>query len=208
MIKKKLTIPALFTVPEQRRDRTSDVLLAIIERIGNTPVTLRMLTDRLGDRTFGIFLILIAVFNVIPLVSILSGLVVVILGVQMIIGKRQARLPAFIIDYSLPSNSVKRALLTLVPKVRRIEKYVRPRLIFTEAPVVDRINGVVITILGFIIILPIPFTNIIPAIVVIFMGIGLSERDGLVQILAACLGVISMALSYYFIFSYQSGAAL
>jgi hypothetical protein len=120
----------------------------------------------------------------------------------MSVGGRQVRLPKFILDRPLPAIRVKGALLSMLPTVQTIERYVRPRLIFTEAPVVDRFNGVVIAVLGLVISLPIPFTNIIPAIVVIFMGIGLSERDGLVQILAACLGFVSMGLSFYFIFNH------
>jgi hypothetical protein len=41
--------PALFAVPSQSRSRTSEVLRAIVGRINGESVTLRTLTDRLGD---------------------------------------------------------------------------------------------------------------------------------------------------------------
>ena len=146
-------------------------------------------------------LIILAVFNVIPFVSLLSGLLVVILGLQMAVGMKQARLPKFILDRQLPPEGVRTALLSFVPKVQAVEKYIRPRWQFTEAPVVDCINGLVLAALGCVIALPVPFTNLIPAVVIIIMGLGLLERDGLMQVVAASLGIGAISLSYYLIFS-------
>lgn len=147
-----------------------------------------MSTERLGDRTFGILLILISVFNVIPSVALLSVTLVTILGLQMAAGMTQARLAKMIFDRQLPPERVRAALLSLVPKIRVIERYVHPRWHFTEAPVVDRINGLLLTALGIVIAIPLPFINLGPAIIVIIIGPGLLERDGVVQVVAAGLG--------------------
>ena len=72
--------PTLFTVPNKPRSRTSDVLLTLIESTNQPSVTLRNLTERLGDRTFGMLLVLAAIFSVIPFVSLISGLLIAILG--------------------------------------------------------------------------------------------------------------------------------
>ena len=190
----------IFTVPEAHRTRTSDVLLSLIERSRSAPVTLRILTDRMGDRTFGMLLILVSIFNVIPFVSSLAGLVIVCLGIQMSIGRTTVWLPSMILDRQLHNESVAIALEAFEPRVRAIERYLRPRLPFTEAYIVDRINGLLITILGAIITLPIPFTNLGPAVVVVVMGLGLLERDGLVQICAAALGILLIVGISYFLY--------
>ena len=192
--------PTLFTVPDQPRTRTSDVLLSLIHSSNQPNVTLRRLTERLGDRTFGMLLVLVAIFSVIPFVSLIAGLLVTILGLQMAVGLPSAWLPKSILDWQLPSDRVRTALLAFESKVLTIERYVRPRWLFTEAPIVDRINGLIITILGMVITLPIPFTNIGPALVVILLGLGLMERDGLVQLSAACMGLTAVGTVYYFIF--------
>jgi len=54
----------------------------------------------------------------------------------------------------------------------------------------------VITLLGIVIALPIPFTNIGPALVIIIMALGLIERDGVVQILAIVFGFGLMSVIY------------
>lgn len=184
--------PPLFTVPPEPRARTSDVILALAERAKLPDVTIRTLSERLGDRTFGMLLVLVAIFNVVPFVSALAGLLVVSLGLQMSFGMRRAWLPRWVLDHQLPAEKVRAALLVFEPKVRAIERYVRPRWQFTEAPIVDRMNGLVIALLGVIIALPVPFANMVPAIVVIVMGLGLMERDGVVQVFAACAGLLAV----------------
>lgn len=184
---------ALFEVPSQPRTRTSDVLLALAERSSQSKgVTLRNLTERLGDRTFGMLLVLFSIFNIIPFVSLFAGLFVVSLGLQMAVGMSQAWLPAFILDRTLPADRVRTAILAFEPKVRAIERYVRPRWKFSEAPIFDRINGLIIALLGMIIMIPLPLTNLGPALVVVVMGLGVMERDGLLQVCASVIGLLLM----------------
>lgn len=146
-------------------------------------------------------LVLVAIFNIIPFVSLIAGFLITILGLQMAAGMARAWLPGSILYRPLPADRVRSALLAFAPKVRAIERYVRPRWQFTEAPIVDRLNGIVIALLGIVISIPIPFTNLGPAFVVILMGLGLMERDGLVQLSAACMGLLAMAVVYYLVFA-------
>lgn len=190
----------LFEIPSEPRTRTSDVLLALAERSKESEITLRILSERFGDRTFGMLLVLFSIFNVIPFVSLFAGLFVVSLGLQMAAGMSRAWLPAAILDRRLPAERVRAALLAFEPKVRAIERYVRPRWRFSEAPIFDRINGLIIAFLGIIIMIPLPLTNLGPAFLVVFMGLGLLERDGLLQIIAACISLIMMTLITYLIF--------
>lgn len=199
LLKPRPETPRLFSVPAHHRHRTSDVFLSLAEQCNEEKITLSALTQRLGDRTFGILLILFAAFNVIPFVSLFSGLFASLLGLQMMIGRKQAWLPLTVLNWQMPSSHVRNALLVFAPKIRSIEKYIRPRWQFTEAPIVDRINGLVIAILGFIIALPIPLTNIGPALAIVVMGVGLMERDGLVQVLAILFGLLALTLIYFLV---------
>ncbi|EGR0207005.1 exopolysaccharide biosynthesis protein [Vibrio vulnificus] len=192
----------LFAVPENQRSRTSDVIVELIKQAQSPGITLRNLTDRLGDRTFGMLLMLIALFNVLPLVSIIGGILIATLGLQMILGRRKAWLPSVILDRELPNDKVQAILRTFEPKVRKLEQYIYPRIQYMEAPVVDQVNGCIILLLGLLISLPFPFTNIAPAFVVMIMGLGLMERDGLLQIGSFLLGMLSIGgIGYFLILS-------
>ena len=189
----------LFSVPAEPRTRTSDVLLSLANQAKEPDLSLRTLIERLGDRTFGMLLVLLPILSAVPVVSIIAGALVAMLGLQMAAGMTRAWLPQAILDRPLPGETVRVALLAFEPKVRAAERIVRPRWHFTEAPIVDRINGLVITLLGIIIALPIPLANVVPAFVVIFMGIGLMERDGLVQLSAVVLALAATAAIYQFV---------
>lgn len=189
----------LFSAPSEARTKTSDVLLSLADRALEPDLSLRTLTERLGDRTFGMLLILVAILSAVPVVSMLAGALVAVLGLQMAAGMKRAWLPGIILDRQLPGKTVRAALLAFEPKVRAAERYVRPRWRFTEAPIVDRLNGLVIALLGGVIALPIPLTNVGPAFVVVFMGVGLMERDGLVQLSSVILAVVASGAIYYFV---------
>ncbi|GAA4087555.1 exopolysaccharide biosynthesis protein [Zhongshania borealis] len=200
MTNKSEGAPKLFTVPAKPRTRTSDVLLTLIEFTNHPKVTLRSLTERFGDRTFGMLLVLVAIFSVIPFVSLIVGPLITLLGLQMAVGLTKTWLPRSVLDWQLSPEGVRTALCVFEPRVRAIERYVRPRWQFTEAPIVDRINGLIIVVLGMIIALPIPLANLGPALVLVLLGLGIMERDGLVKISAACMGLATLSVVYYLVF--------
>ena len=190
----------IFSVPGKRRSRTSDVFRLLAKQLTGETVTLRSLMERLGDRTFGALLVLVAAFNIIPFVSLISGMLVAALGFQMFLGKKRAWLPVKVLDWPLPADRVRSALLLFEPRIRSIERWVRPRWHFTEAPVVDRMNGLAIAILGVIVALPIPFANLAPALAIIVMGLGLLERDGMIQLLSLLFALASLGFVYWLVF--------
>ncbi|WP_255439110.1 exopolysaccharide biosynthesis protein [Aestuariibacter sp. GS-14] len=189
----------LFDVPAAKRSRTSDILLSIARQGADHSLSLGTLATQFGDRTFGILLIFLAIINIVPIISIISGLLIVFLGVQMILGMRRAWLPASVMHYQLNPVQIQKALNTFHPSIVKLEYYIRPRWQFCEAPIVDRINGVAITVFGMATMIPIPLTNLPPALFIILMGLGLLERDGLVQVAAAFFGLLVTSLLGYLI---------
>lgn len=185
----------LFTLPPHKRTRTSDVL-AELSVLAKTPdITLRQFTDRLGDRTFGLLLVMFSLLNAIPFISTFSGGIIASLGLQVMLGHRKAWLPAVILDRPLPHNRVVGAFERFIPIVKKMEVLIKPRFHFAEAPLIDRLNGLIIVILGVFIALPIPLANLGPALIVTVMGLGMLERDGLLRMTAAMLGLLIITLS-------------
>ncbi len=176
----------------ETRSRTSDVLLELVQLTQQSSPTLRTLMSRLGDRTFGTLLLLLSVFSALPLISFIAGLLTIIIGLQMMVGMRQAWLPKRLLDWPLPQQKVRDVLIKIEPYIRRLEHYIYPRLSASEAQIVDQINGFVIAMLGCVILIPLPLINVLPALIVLVMSLGLLERDGIMQIAAAALGMIAL----------------
>jgi len=59
----------------------------------------------------------------------------------------------------------------------------QPRLGFMFGPIGDRLIGLVCTTLGLVLILPIPFGNLLPAASIAALALGLTQRDGAVVLL-------------------------
>jgi hypothetical protein len=68
--------------------------------------------------------------------------------------------------------------IRLQPYLQRFEKLARPRYWMVPQAVAERFVGLVVLIMALMLILPIPFGNGLPAWAIMFVSLGLSERDG------------------------------
>ncbi len=152
------------------------------------------IVEKLGDRAHGLLLILLAALNLIPMAAVLAGPAIALVGLQMLAGRRQPWLPRRLLALELSAPQLDRLLLRLLPWIIRAERYLRPRWQLSEVPLVDRLLGGLICLLGLVAAIPAPFTNVPPSIPVMVIGLGLAERDGLVQLLGGVVGVLILTL--------------
>jgi hypothetical protein len=83
-----------------------------------------------------------------------------------------------------------------VPYLERLERVCKPRFAIVTEPVGKVLIGLVILVLGFIMILPIPFLgNIPPGWAATFIAIGMTERDGLIVLIGMAVSVAAIALA-------------
>lgn len=166
-------------------------------------VTLGELRDRLARRGFGLLMIVLALPTLIPVLppgsAAVIGLLYILLSLQMLFGKDEPWLPKRVSRYRLSARTIAALRTRGVPLLRRIERFSRPRPLLLNDRVVSRGVAVVVLVLGIVLLSPLPFLNTLPAMAVLFMGIGLLNRDrvfiaaGLV-LTAAVLLVIGFGL--------------
>jgi tellurite resistance protein TerC len=186
----KLPCQKLGTTTEQSfcRPPLSTDLENLHARVQGTSLTLADLKQSLAERGSAMLLVLLALpFCVIavPGLSTPFGIAICILGACLVSG-REPWLPHFIMRRRL-STKWSSQLLTGAAKVaREIEKFVRPRLAFLHTgPGMRRLIGLAIMIAGLALMLPlpIPFSNAIPSWAILFLAIGMMEKDGLCVLL-------------------------
>ncbi len=189
-------IPPLLTPPPVPRRRTSVVLQELVTGpdAGTTRIRFGDIVEKLGDRAHGLLLILLGTLNIIPMAAVLAGPAIALVGLQMLAGRRQPWLPHRLLALELSARQLDGMLLRLLPWIVRAERYLRPRWPLSEVPVVDRLLGGLICLLGLVAAIPAPFTNVPPSIPVIIIGLGLAERDGLFQLLGTTAGALVLAL--------------
>ncbi len=185
--------------------RLSDVLrsleASLVERIA-----LGDLVAGLKERSFAPLMVLFSVPNVflyLPGSSVITGLPLMLLAIQLMLGRSAIWLPRVLRDRSIDRVMFARIVQYSLPWVERIERLARPR-IWPNAPLaIDRTIGIAVFLMALLLFLPIPFANGIPALAIIALGLALSERDGLWLI----LGLVSSVFAVFFVAAIIGGGA-
>ncbi|KAF0132571.1 MAG: exopolysaccharide synthesis ExoD, partial [Xanthobacteraceae bacterium] len=118
---------------EQPAPRTSEVFLTLKTVGEGDRISLGQLTGLLGDRAFGLLVLIFALPNIIPMipgVSTVSGVVIAIVGVQMLVGRHEPWLPAAIADRTLPREQLSAMIGRTIGWIARLERVARPRWTF------------------------------------------------------------------------------
>jgi len=158
------------------------------------PIQLRELLLRLGDRSFGLVLIVLAVPSALPIpapgYSTPLGVLIFLIALQMIVGRQRIWLPERVLRWQFSSAVAQKALRGLIKSLRIFEKFLRPRYTWICAGLGIRLFGLLAASLAVLMCVPLPLTNTLPALVIFVVGLSLTEDDGILAVLAAGAGVL------------------
>lgn len=135
----------------------------------------------LRDRSFAPLMVVFAAPNVflfIPASSVFTAVPLMFLAVQLILGRPDVWLPRFVADRAIERTTFERIVTVTVPYVEWIERLARPRWWPGSYLLAERVIGAATLVLAVFLFLPIPFANGLPALSIIMLALGLSERDG------------------------------
>lgn len=178
------------------RVRLSDMLLVIASDESRDRISIADLLATMDARAMGALLLIFALPNVLPSLpgtSAVLGLPLVYLTSQLMLG-RVPWLPKFIANRSLPRSDFAGLIERMEPWLARSEKILRPRLTWLVSETAERVIGAVMLLLSVILILPIPFGNMLPALAITLFALGLMERDGVMVIAGAVMTMLSLAI--------------
>lgn len=182
---------------QRLQHRASYVLYETVTGFTTARPTVDDLVRALKDRAFGLVMLLFALPNCIPgppfLGSVL-GLPLLFFGVQLAIGRRFPWLPSFIRRYAIDRETLLAIVARGRPVLERIERVCRPRLQVVTGPRSERLLGVAMTILSAAVMIPLPFTNFIPALGIAVISLGVMEEDGVTIMIGLAIGLVGVAL--------------
>ncbi|MCQ2003859.1 exopolysaccharide biosynthesis protein [Rhizobium sp. NRK18] len=186
------------TTTEEHPPSLSDLLQHIAMNAG-PKISLRDLAVALEDRSFGAFLVVFALPNLVPMppgATLLLGLPLIFVAWQ-ILSSNQTRiwLPRRIADYTMEKETFVRIVGRVVPWLRWIETWIKPRFWFLETRWSERLLGIFTLVFAIVVFLPIPFGNWLPALALAIIGLAMTERDGVGVIAGAIIGVISTIIA-------------
>ena len=158
---------------------------------------LRDLLAGLGRRAFGMLLLvsILPSFIPIPIGGAISGPLVMLIGVQLLVGRRRPWLPGFIASRGPHRSALQRFHRLIDPWLARLEKFVRPRLPqLLHYRLASLFSGVLLLLLGFLLSLPIPLTNYLFGGLLLLFALALLERDGALMLVAWCGGLVAIGV--------------
>lgn len=142
---------------------TSEVLRRLIEQAPADHFTLDWLIKSLPERSFGIIMLLLAVLAMVPVGSIVPGLLLAIVAAQMSAGRLGPAFPRRIAARPLPTRYLIGMGGYAIAILKPLERIVRPRWA-TPFGATRRVIGVTVLVLTSLVLLaPLPLANIPPA---------------------------------------------
>jgi hypothetical protein len=174
---------------------TSAVLQRLHDEAPTDHFTLGWLMRSLRKRSFGIIMLLLALVAIAPGLSIVAGLLLMIPAFQMIAGKPAPVFPRRIATHSLPTKHLAAVVQRSLPVLRYLEKVVHPRW-YTPLEATKRLVGTVVVVLSAtLVFIPIPLSNVVPALVIALISLAYLEEDGVLLSIALLAAVIVLAVA-------------
>lgn len=131
----------------------------------------------------------------IPGTSTPFGILLAFLGLRIAFAQKPWW-PQWILNKEISEEHVEKWVQGTAKVVKYMQKVIRPRLpFFTETQIFHRLNGILVFFLALLLALPlpIPFTNLLTAVPILLIGLGLLEDDGVVLLIGYCIGLLGIA---------------
>jgi hypothetical protein len=128
-----------------------------------------------------------------PGVSMVLALPLLVVSGQIITGRKLLWLPKALAHRSVKRPALVKLLRRVLPLLERLEKMSRPRLGFLTGRIGTRAVGVACTLVALVLVLPIPFANLFPALALGVFSLALTRKDGLMVL--AGFGLLALAVA-------------
>ncbi|MBS0443353.1 MAG: exopolysaccharide biosynthesis protein [Proteobacteria bacterium] len=154
------------------------------------------LLDALGDRALAALLFVFAFPNVLPVPPGTSGVLgapLLFLAAQMAFNMR-AWLPAVIARRSMARQDYAALVHRIAPWLARAERLMKPRLTPLASGAMESVVGTVCLLLALVLVLPVPLGNMLPALAICLLAMGILERDGLWVLVGLAAAAAAAAL--------------
>ena len=185
--------------PLQKPPRVSELLAETLKAWPEERISFGALVDATQGRGFGALIVLISLPCLIPLPVGFSGPLfggmLCLMAAQMIVGFEHPWLPAWMRRISMTRGTAEKFVNRLDPWLHRLERLCHPTWPWALTKNGQRVVGGFLILTGIALSLPIPFTNIPIALVMIGYGVALMERDGRLLVLMA-IATLAICISF------------
>ncbi len=191
---------------EQNRLSLAQTLQVVLDNYEESP-SIGELMEAVGDKGFGLLLMILSLPSAIPIpapgYSTPFGICIMIIAVQIFIGRTQVQLPKRLKKIRIPLKMVRSITSFALRFLTKTEKLVKPRQRWIHSKMGHSVLSIIIFMMALFMFFPIPLTNTLPAMAIFIVGIGIAEEDGLIAFAAILFSALATAFSgwiaYWFV---------
>jgi len=190
----------------------SQRLRSLVRALPPTGITLSELIHRVGNDGLLILAALLTLVFLIPIsipgVSTVFGAAILLIGISRLL-RRELWIPARLKHRTIGTKKLRPVLRKALPLLHKLERVSRPNRIawLVAGGPVERMNDASLILGAVLLMMPfglIPFSNTFPAVALLFLAIGLLQRDGV----CVLLGYISNVLTIVYFGALIGGGGL
>src|SRR5439155_1944800 len=174
----------------------SDVLLTLAGDRSKDRIFVSDILRAMEDRAVVALILLFALPNVLPVppgTSDILGAPLLFVTAQLALGKKPW-LPRAIARRSVATADFAALMNRAAPWLARAERLLRPRLQALTRPASEQLIGALCVVLALILFLPIPFGNMLPALAISVLALGVLQRDGVWVLAGVATAFVSIAV--------------
>lgn len=165
-----------------------------VEKHPKDRIPLRDLRTHMGGHGLLLLLLVFALMCAIPLpipgIHVFLAAPLFYVTIQQAWGRNTLWLPEKVLNYTLP----RAGFVTMIEKSKGwfiwLGHYIKPRFLPITGPIGYRVMGLICLFIAGIIIIPLPLTNVVPAISIAIIALGMACRDGLAALVGATIGLL------------------
>lgn len=176
------------------RHPTSVVLQDLVVGAPDGSMPLTLLLSRLRGRSFGFVMLVLGVVALVPALSPVAGVLLLWPAIQMLAAREAPTLPRWLSCRRVPTARLALFTNRVVPVLRWLETILQPRW-RTPSQTTKRVVGGVVLLLGLTLLAPVPFSQVLPALVIILIALAYLEEDGLALTVAIAAAILSLGLT-------------
>lgn len=196
------SVPGISAKQQKPPESLSDLLKEIAESMGPR-ITLREIAEAMDERSFGAFLLVFSIPNLIPLppgATLILGLPLIFVSWQIVAGRNKIWLPQRLANYTLDKKTLQKIVRRSEPWLKWMEAWVRPRNWPLTSHLSERVFGIYILFMSLIVVVPIPFGNWLPAFAIATIGLAHTEHDGNCLAIGTIIGVVATLIFAFVLF--------
>lgn len=176
-----------------------ELLIDHMEICNSRSIPLSELMDNLGSKGFGLLLVFLSLPSALPIpapgYSTPFGIAIALIALQIMLGRSSLKFPKGLEKIEFKAGITRKILKAAIHFLDKTETLIKPRWPQMQSKQMQIIIALNLLILASLMILPIPMTNTLPAMVIFLIAISLSENDGLLTLLT--MGLSTLVLLFY-----------